>query len=153
MQWLRGTSCYSDAEGVNAAETVAIAKGGTVETDDYAVPTSAAQLTANKRKFQLAITSALRGAKYACTPVVPLASYPGCPGESEHTSPSQREALPRKHIATSCHELERLLLALVERVLRERAPLGRHAIERACVIACKVHTIQGGGQSRFDQGA
>ena len=52
--------------------------GGTPEVDGLPVPTSVAQLTQNKRSFQLAITNAIAGAKYACTPLIALASYPGC---------------------------------------------------------------------------
>ena len=76
-----------------AVETGAIAKGGTPEVDSLPVPTSVAQLTENKRSFQLAITNAIAGAKYACTPLIALASYPGCPGASDHMSGEQRAAI------------------------------------------------------------
>ena len=75
-----------------SVETGALLKGGTPEVDNLPVPTTATELTQNKRKFQHAITNAIAGAKYACTPLIALASFPGCEG-SDHMSMEERAAI------------------------------------------------------------
>ena len=125
-------------------ETCAITKGGTPEVEGLPVPATAEQLTQNKRCFQFSIRNAIDGAKYACTPLIGLASYPGCPGASDHMNKEEREAI-RKLMDMAESKLK-AGLPFIELYTNVRFYLTHHTIPRHYSMQWARHECASAGQ-------
>jgi hypothetical protein len=132
----KDASSYNEAERVNGAETIAIARSGSASARHLGRPSSIEELNANRIAFLTAIANAVAGAYYACERLIVMRSFDGQDPSSDHMSAAEREKLRRVMDAPPS---KRAGLPMVQRHANVQHYFDTHSIIRHLSVQLRRH--------------
>ena len=132
----KDASSYNEAERVNGAETIAIARSGSASARHLGRPGSIEELNANRLAFLTAIANAVAGAYYACVRLIVMRSFDGADPSSDHMSAAERKKLRRVMDAAPS---KRAGLPMVQRHANVQHYFDIHSITRHLSVQLRRH--------------